>query len=147
MQRSLPSVANLVTYQVVPEIGGIWNHLKNRSKKLYLDFFFIFLSIFLAYIITIMIFILPKNAEKSYSTYNFQKSIPKHETQNLGTQSITLAAMMTNHEFSQPPHERKYKFQPVPNNSFCARGLGSEESPSLKCNVHLDDRVLIIVHQ
>ena len=30
----------------------------------------------------------------------FSKSIPKTETQDLGTQSIILAAMMTNHEFS-----------------------------------------------
>ena len=71
MQRSLPSVANLVTYRVVPEIGGIWNHLKNRSKKLYLDFFPFFCQSFWHTYNYYNDFYITKNAEKSYSTYNF----------------------------------------------------------------------------
>ena len=71
MQRSLPSVANLVTYRVVPEIGGIWNHLKNRSKKLYLDFFFHFFVNLFGIHNYYNDFYITKNAEKSYSTYKF----------------------------------------------------------------------------
>ena len=102
VQRSLPSVANLVTYGVVPKIGGIWNHLKNRSMKLCLDYFVHFFVNLFWHKNCITKKLCQKMKKILVQHTPFSKSIPKTETQDLGTQSIILAAMMTNHEFSQP---------------------------------------------